>query len=84
MHEVSDSWQKTDWVEAEEDDESLLNNVRLVGQAWFRGHSSCEFSLRPGLYREGTKRYLAKQPTSPRPESDVEDYLFGELFGAPG
>ena len=57
----------------------LLNNVRIVGRIWFRGHLNCDLSLRPGLYREGTRKHLRKQHGSPVPV-DEEANLFDELF----
>jgi hypothetical protein len=80
VREVSELWQKEDWIETEQCDESVLNNVRLVGQVWFRGHSNSLISLRPGLYRESTREQLIKQPDSPRPDPDDESALFDELF----
>ena len=78
---VSERWQEIDWKRAECDEEYLLNNVRLVGQIWFRGQPSCDLSLRPGLYRENTRKCLHKHPGSPRPtEAEEEENLMGELF----
>ena len=76
---TSERWQEEDWKATEADEDILLNNVRIVGQVWFRGHVDCDLSLRPGLYRESTRRYLHKLPGSPVPV-DVEANLFDELF----
>ncbi len=76
---ISDRWQKSDWTKTESDDSDLLNNVRLVGQVWFRGHSRRTSKLRPGLYRESTYANLAKQKSSPTPR-DKRSSRFDELF----
>ncbi len=76
---TTERWQEEDWKESECDEEVLLNNVRIVGQVWFRGHLDCDLSLRPGLYREPTRKNLLKQTGSPLP-ADEEDHLFDELF----
>jgi hypothetical protein len=73
---TSERWQEEDWKNTERDEVYLLNNVRIVGQIWFRGHLNCDLSLRPGLYRTGTSKYLRKQPGSPiPPKSDEEANL---------
>jgi hypothetical protein len=72
-------WQEADWKATEGDDLYLLNNVRLVGQVWFRGQRNCGHGLQPGLYRAKTSEYLCKQPGSPVPE-DEEANRFDELF----
>lgn len=79
VREITGRWQEADWKKTESDDESLLNNVRAVGQVWFRGQSNCNLSLRPGLYRERTFKSLIKQDDSPVP-SDTEEKLIEELF----
>ncbi len=76
---TSERWQEEDWKDKECNEEFILNNVRIVGQIWFRGHHNCDLSLRPGLYRKGTRKYLHKQSGSPIP-SDEEANLFDELF----
>jgi hypothetical protein len=58
----------------------VLNNTRLVGQVWFRGHKNSIKSLRPGLYRDSIKESLAKQSGSPAPGADTEPELFLEFF----
>jgi FRG domain-containing protein len=80
VREVSEGWQAEDWRGREDDEEYLLNNTRLVGQAWFRGHRSTDMSLQPGLYREFTRLNLNKLSRSSRPHHDVEDHLLSELF----
>jgi FRG domain len=80
IHEFSEGWQEEDWKATECDEDILLNNVRIVGQLWFRGHINCDLSLRPGLYREMTRKYLLKQPGSPTPIENQEASLLGELF----
>jgi hypothetical protein len=78
---ISERWQKDDWTRIECDEEYFLNHVRIVGQIWFRGHLDCSLSLRPGLYRESTRKFLAKHPDSPKPlPDDEESVLLGELF----
>jgi hypothetical protein len=67
IRDISERWQEEDWKATECDEDVLLNNVRIVGQIWFRGHAACDPSLRPGLYRESTRKHLLKQPGSPRP-----------------
>jgi hypothetical protein len=69
-----------DWNKRECDDDLLLNNARIVGQVWFRGHASWDRSLQPGLYRSQLHAALAKQPGSPVPADDVDEHLFEELF----
>jgi hypothetical protein len=76
---TSERWQEEDWQNVECDADILLNHVRIVGQIWFRGHQNCDLSLRPGLYRESTRKHLCKQPGSPAP-NDEKDDLFDELF----
>jgi hypothetical protein len=76
---TSGRWQKEDWTDRECNEDFLLNDVRIVGQIWFRGHQNCDLSLRPGLYREGTIRHLHKQSGSPIP-ADEPANLFDELF----
>jgi hypothetical protein len=80
VHEISEEWQKDDWRSRAQDDEYLLNNCRLVGQAWFRGHQSADQSLQPGLYREATRENLCKPTESPSPKERIEDHLLKELF----
>jgi hypothetical protein len=77
---TSDRWQMEDWKELECDDGLVLNNARIVGQVWFRGHADWNLSLQPGLYRPGRRAALAKQTGSPVPTDHVDDHLFDELF----
>src|ERR1700685_1712333 len=79
VHEISEEWQKDDWRSRAQDDEYLLNNCRLVGQAWFRGHQSADQSLQPGLYREATRENLSKPTESHSPKEHIEDHLLKEL-----
>jgi hypothetical protein len=72
VQEITNRWQEQDWKETECDEEELLNDVRIVGQVWFRGQSSSDRSLSPGLYREGTYKNLLKQTGSPAPDDDAE------------
>ena len=76
---ISERWQEDDWKSAECDEDYLLNNVRIVGQVWFRGQRSCERGLQPGLYRPKIRVNLVKQPGSPFPEDEAAN-LFDELF----
>ena len=62
VREVSDLWQREDWTQREKDEDDLLNNVRLVGQTWFRGHANSTLSLKPELYRDSTVENLANSP----------------------
>lgn len=80
VHGISEDWQKEDWRGREQDEDYLLNNTRLVGQAWFRGHQSLVQSLQPGLYRESTRETLFKQASSPTPKQDIDGNLLEELF----
>jgi hypothetical protein len=80
VRELSDAWQKEDWMEHECDDDLLLNKARIVGQTWFRGHADSALSLRPGLYRDSTFKYLRKPPNSPQPDDHTESHVFDELF----
>ncbi|HEX4005500.1 MAG TPA: FRG domain-containing protein [Acidobacteriaceae bacterium] len=80
VHEISDQWQKEDWLGKEKDEDYILNNARLVGQVWFRGHRTPDLSLQPGLYRESTRSTLAKNADSQTPLQDKEECLFEELF----
>jgi len=77
---IAESWQEEDWIKVERDPDDVLNHTRIVGQVWFRGQSDPNSSLRPGLYRESTKRDLNKQPGSPKPDGKNERHLFCELF----
>lgn len=76
---TSERWQEADWRSAECDEDYLLNNVRIVGQVWFRGQRNCDHGLQPGLYRASTRANLHKQQGSPVPEHE-EINLFDELF----
>jgi hypothetical protein len=76
---TSERWQEDDWKGTECDEDYLLNNVRIVGQVWFRGQRNCDHGLQPGLYRSGTRVNLHKQPGSPTPEHE-DSNLFDELF----
>jgi hypothetical protein len=76
---ISECWQADDWRDRERDEDFLLNDVRIVGQIWFRGHLNCDLSLRPGLYRQGVRKNLHKQNGSPVPD-DEKTNLFDELF----
>jgi hypothetical protein len=76
---TSERWQAEDWRDRERDEVYLLNDVRIVGQIWFRGHINCELSLRPGLYRKRTREFIRKQNGSPTP-SNKKANLFDELF----
>lgn len=82
IRETSERWQEGDWKEKEGDEELLLNDVRIVGQTWFRGHRTCDLSLRPGLYRSSTIKHLRKQRESSTrdDEKGLSDDLFEELF----
>jgi FRG domain len=79
IHGVSEEWQNEDWQQAESDDDVLLNDTRLVGQAWFRGQHTKELTLKPGLYRDSTRANLKKDPASPAPASHTKT-LREELF----
>jgi hypothetical protein len=76
VRQITDDWQKEDWIGIESDEDYVMNDARIVGQVWFRGHRDCRLSLRPGLYREATRAQIGKQAGSPFPQSDVEDPLF--------
>jgi hypothetical protein len=80
VHEISEEWQKDDWLGKETDEDYVLNNARLVGQVWFRGHRSCDLSLQPGLYRKTTHETLKKNDGSPLPTEGRDESLFEELF----
>ena len=73
-----------DWLGKEKDEDYLLNNTRLVGQVWFRGHRANDLSLQPGLYREATRSTLKKLSASPHPAQHSDDYLLKELFDTAG
>jgi hypothetical protein len=79
IRETSERWQEADWKRVECDELYLLNDVRIVGQVWFRGQRNCEHGLKPGLYRPGTCANLRKQPGSPVPNNE-EANRFDELF----
>jgi len=79
IRSTSDRWQEADWRATECDEDYLFNNVRIVGQVWFRGQRNCEHGLQPGLYRPKTSQNLRKQPGSPFPR-DEEGNRFDELF----
>jgi hypothetical protein len=74
---ISRQRQDVDIADRGRDEESFLNDARIVGQAWFRGQGSCRLSLRPGLYREETWEHLKK---SPAPEADGRDQPFEALL----
>ena len=76
---LSDRWQKEDWKREESNDDMLFNDVRIVGQVWFRGQRDLGFTLRPGLYRPETYKNLSKQPGSPKPKDEKANRL-DELF----
>lgn len=81
IHETSARWEHEDWKDREADELDVLNSVRIVGQVWFRGQRDVTHGLRPGLYREGTWKYLRKNEGSPQPPKDeFEGNLFQELF----
>ena len=73
---TSKRWQDVDIKDQESDEEGFLNDARIVGQVWFRGHGSWRPSLRPGLYREDTWKHLKKAA----PSADDGDELFKALF----
>jgi FRG domain len=76
---TSERWQEEDWKADEFNEDESLNNARIVGQVWFRGHQNRDLSLQPGLYRESTREGLYKQAKSPQPTKKEAD-LFDELF----
>ncbi|WP_041839638.1 MULTISPECIES: FRG domain-containing protein [Acidobacterium] len=81
IHATSARWEHEDWKDREFDEQDVLNPVRIVGQVWFRGQRDVTHGLRPGLYREGTWKYLRKNEGSPQPSTDeFQDNLFQELF----
>jgi hypothetical protein len=80
VRSISEEWQHEDWKAKEKDEEYVLNNTRLVGQVWFRGHRTAEQSLKPGLYRDETFATLAKRGESPHPAEKIEENLVQELF----
>jgi hypothetical protein len=80
VKKLSELWQEEDWKNKETDPDYELNNARIVGRVWFRGHKDPTLSLRPGLYRDSTWTNLRKQPGSPSPEKDKASELFTELF----
>ena len=79
VQSISDRWQQEDWRREEADEEMLFNDVRIVGQVWFRGQRHLDLTLRPGLYRKETYEGLFKQVGSPKP-SDEETNRVEELF----
>jgi hypothetical protein len=76
---ISKQWQDVDIRDRESDEESFLNDARIVGQVWFRGQGSCRVSLRPGLYREDTWKHLKKVV----PSADDGDEPFKSIAGYP-
>lgn len=81
IHETSTRWQAEDWRRREDDEEDVLNPVRIVGQVWFRGQRNVSHGLQPGLYRKSTWEPLKKRDGSPQPpQLEFEDNLFQELF----
>lgn len=80
IHDASVCWEKADWKQYEDDEQELLNPVRIVGQVWFRGQRNPAHGLEPGLYRESLRKHLVKPTTSPQPTDHLEDNLFAELF----
>jgi hypothetical protein len=80
VQQITERWQRADWLDRETNESYVLNNTRLVGQVWFRGHRNSSHSLRPGLYRESTKASLIKQIGSPQPTVNSDSELFHELF----
>lgn len=59
-------WQSQDWKDRSHNEDYVLNDARIVGQVWFRGHSNCGLSLQPKLYREDTWKPLLRQSLTDR------------------
>jgi hypothetical protein len=54
ISEVCRRWQLDDSSSQDQDRQVALNTSTIVDQVWFRGHSDCNPSLQPGLYRKAT------------------------------
>ncbi len=81
VRKVAESWQDEDWRERSRDEDYALNDTRIVGQVWFRGHGGCELSLKPRLYREELWAPLRRlAPEGVGNAADQDDLLFEDLF----
>jgi hypothetical protein len=79
IRDTSARWQGNDWKDREGDVRDVLNDVRIIGQVWFRGQRNELDGLRPGLYRPATWKHLKKNNGSPQP-ANAEDTLITEIL----
>jgi hypothetical protein len=84
VRDVSDGWQEHDLNERERNEQYSLNDARIVGQVWFRGQRDWTRSLKPGLYREDTWKFLRKKASRSQGTDLGEDELFEALFDLAG
>lgn len=82
VHAITDTWHAVDKEDYDGDAERILDNSKLVGEVWFRGHRTCDLSLRPGLYRESTIEEVLKPRAKERWAEKYEPFLFQELIDA--
>jgi hypothetical protein len=80
VHGMTEKWHHEDKEDYDTDAERILDNSKLVGELWFRGHRDCNLSLRPGLYRENTVEGVLKAGASERLKEKYEPILFQELI----
>lgn len=78
VSKIAESWQGEDWKKRSQDEDYALNNARIVGQVWFRGHHSCDLRLQPRLYREETWKPLLQSTRGVA--TDQNEQLFEDLF----
>lgn len=80
VHAVTERWHRRDKEDYEGDVDRVLDNSKLVGELWFRGHRNCDLSLRPGLYRKSTTEGVLKAGAKDRPKEKYESFLFQALI----
>jgi hypothetical protein len=80
--EISERWQGADRKKVSLDDDYTLNATCIAGKVWFRGHSNCELSLKPELYRERTWQSLLRDANylTTKHNCEEEEQLFEDLF----
>ncbi len=80
VHAVTEKWHRADKEDYEGDVDRVLDNSKLVGELWFRGHRNCDLSLRPGLYRKNITEGVLKSGAEDRLKDKYERLLFRELI----
>ncbi len=80
VHSTAGKWHSEDKEDYDRDAERILDDSKLVGELWFRGHRNCDLTLRPGLYRESTVEEVLKPGAKERWKEKYEPFLFQELI----